>query len=198
MDDESRTRPSLIERMKSREEYAWEEFVKIYQPRLVLWAQRYGLSTDDAEDAVGEVLTNLVQHMGEFNYDPSGSFRGYLRTMVRNMVASSKKRRSKLKPFLLIETDNDIPSPDAFDSLLDEMCKLETDALRIVAIKQTLDSLDPKERTIWMALHLKLASPDEVAAEYNVSPATAYRIKNRISDSMKKTWERWSSGEDPT
>jgi RNA polymerase sigma-70 factor (ECF subfamily) len=79
------TSVSLLERLRQPEAaQAWRRFVQLYTPLLYYWARGAGLPTHDASDLVQEVLVVLVRKLPEFQYDPSKSFRGWLRTIALN------------------------------------------------------------------------------------------------------------------
>jgi RNA polymerase sigma-70 factor (ECF subfamily) len=63
---------------------AWSEFVDRYGPKVFAWCRGWGLQQADAEDVTQAVLVKLVRQMNRFSYDPSRSFRGWLRRLARN------------------------------------------------------------------------------------------------------------------
>jgi RNA polymerase sigma factor (sigma-70 family) len=75
---------SLLLRLSQdqRDERAWNEFVRRYQPYIRAWCQDRGLQQADAEDVTQIVLEQLLTALREFRYDPSRSFRGWLRTVT--------------------------------------------------------------------------------------------------------------------
>ena len=75
---------SLLVRLSQevRDEHAWNEFVRRYQPRIRAWCCDRGLQPADAEDVTQIVLEQLLTSMREFRYDPSRSFRAWLRTVT--------------------------------------------------------------------------------------------------------------------
>jgi RNA polymerase sigma-70 factor (ECF subfamily) len=75
---------SLLLRLsqETRDEHAWNEFVHRYQPHIRAWCCERGLQPADAEDVSQNVLEQLLTTMREFRYDPSRSFRAWLRTVT--------------------------------------------------------------------------------------------------------------------
>jgi RNA polymerase sigma-70 factor (ECF subfamily) len=63
---------------------SWDEFVRYYSPRIFAWCRRWGAQEADAEDIVQLVLLKLSQKMTDFAYDPSRSFRGWLKTITHH------------------------------------------------------------------------------------------------------------------
>jgi hypothetical protein len=68
------TSVTLLERVRRRDDQAaWECFVTLYTPLFFRWAQRAGLSDDDAADLVQDVLMVLMKELPTFEYDrPAG------------------------------------------------------------------------------------------------------------------------------
>ncbi|HVA50297.1 MAG TPA: sigma-70 family RNA polymerase sigma factor [Pirellulales bacterium] len=84
---------SLLVRLKQPEpEAAWQRFVELYTPLLFFWARQAGVGAPDDADLVQDVLALLVQKMPGFDYDPQQSFRGWIRTMMRNRIRDLRRR----------------------------------------------------------------------------------------------------------
>jgi RNA polymerase sigma-70 factor (ECF subfamily) len=99
--EHAETRLSLLVRLTRSgpsDEHAWREFVDYYAPIIYRWCVRRGLQDVDAQDVTQQVLLNLATKLPTFTYDPSRSFRSWLRTLThhawadflseRNLVAS--------------------------------------------------------------------------------------------------------------
>jgi RNA polymerase sigma-70 factor (ECF subfamily) len=81
---DSRTSVTLLGRlaMTPADQAAWEEFVDRYGKRILQWARAWGLQEADVLEVSQQVLTRVYQRLPRFEYDPSRSFRGWLRTIV--------------------------------------------------------------------------------------------------------------------
>lgn len=89
------TPASLLERLREpTAQEAWARFVDLYAPLLYYWAKRLGLQEADAGDLVQDVFTILSQKLPEFQYDPQGSFRNWLRTVLLNRWRETRRRHS--------------------------------------------------------------------------------------------------------
>ena len=88
MTDFPTTRPSLLVRIRSRDDQnAWAEFVEIYAPLIHAYSRRRGLQEADAANLTQDVLGSVVKSAERFEYDPSrGRFRSWLLTVTRNRV----------------------------------------------------------------------------------------------------------------
>jgi RNA polymerase sigma factor (sigma-70 family) len=72
---------------------AWEEFVKRYGPSVLGWCRRWGAQEADALDVAQVVLSKLAVQLRHFAYDPSGSFRSWLRAVTLNAWRDSLDAR---------------------------------------------------------------------------------------------------------
>jgi RNA polymerase sigma factor (sigma-70 family) len=82
----SQTSVTLLARLRqdSSDQAAWAEFVARYEPRILQWCRRWGLQESDARDVTQDVLLKLHRLLAKFAYDPSRSFRGWLRTLTHH------------------------------------------------------------------------------------------------------------------
>ena len=72
---------------------AWREFVARYGRRIYLWCRQWDLQEADAEDVTQGVLLKLAEKMRAFEYDPSRSFRAWLKTVTRHAWLDSGATR---------------------------------------------------------------------------------------------------------
>ena len=109
-DHSSQTSITLLGRLRQdpKDQAAWSNFVARYEPRILQWCRRWRLQESDAQDVTQTVLLKLSRSMATFVYDPSRSFRGWLKTITRHAwcdfvgdrkrsgVASGDSRMSEL------------------------------------------------------------------------------------------------------
>jgi RNA polymerase sigma-70 factor (ECF subfamily) len=84
---DSRTRQTLLRRLAgsgSLDQGSWAEFVEHYGRRIYGWCLRWKLQEADAEDVTQTVLLKLAGRMKDFAYDPSQSFRAWLKTVTHH------------------------------------------------------------------------------------------------------------------
>jgi len=99
-DDPLKTSLTLLGRLRRdpKDQAAWSEFVARYGPRILQWCRGWGLQESDAQDVTQDVLLKLNGLMARFVYDPSGSFRGWLKTLAHHAWRdlADERRRSRL------------------------------------------------------------------------------------------------------
>src|SRR5437762_155337 len=93
----SHTSASLLGRLGSNPEdgAAWSEFVLRYGPKILQWCRGWRLQQADAEDVTQDVLLRVARQMQTFRYDPSRSFRAWLRTVAYRAWCDWLEARSR-------------------------------------------------------------------------------------------------------
>jgi RNA polymerase sigma-70 factor (ECF subfamily) len=82
----SATRVTLLARLRRdpTDQAAWGEFVEQYGRHIYRWCRHWKLQDADAEDVTQDILVKLAQKLRDFAYDPSRSFRGWLKTVAHH------------------------------------------------------------------------------------------------------------------
>lgn len=85
-DSTAGTSPSLLGRLarSPADQGAWAAFVETYGRMIYRWCRGWGLQDADAEDVTQAVLAKLAVHMRSFGYDPTKSFRAWLKTLAHH------------------------------------------------------------------------------------------------------------------
>jgi len=163
------------------DEVAWARFVGLYGSRIRGWCRRWGLQEADSEDVTQDVLLRLAQKLGAFHYDPSRSFRGWLRTVTQNALAdflADRKRQCSGRGDDGVLKQ--LQSMQARDDLIEHL-KDQFDA-EIVAMACARARARVEPQT-WEAFRLTAYegySGDEVAARLGMSRATVFKAKSRV------------------
>jgi RNA polymerase sigma factor (sigma-70 family) len=91
------TRGSLLLRLRDPQDHeAWVEFATLYEPVIYRVLRRNGLQDADALDVMQELLLAISRSIDR--WDPAketGSFRGWLRRVARNLVINWLKHRDR-------------------------------------------------------------------------------------------------------
>src|SRR5580698_5046747 len=84
--DGSDTRLTLLGKLRTtpNDPQAWAEFVEWYGRKIYVWCRAWGLQEADARDVTQDVFLKLSGRMKDFQYDPSGSFRAWLKTVTHH------------------------------------------------------------------------------------------------------------------
>lgn len=91
------TSPTLLGKLRQdpTNQKAWDQFVKLYGPRICAWCRHWGLQEADTQDVTQNVLLRLAQTIRTFSYDPSRSFRAWLKTLTRHALSDFLSSRPK-------------------------------------------------------------------------------------------------------
>ena len=92
------TQVTLLQRIAventGEDEAAWARFFELYYPAMVVFTRGKG-AADSAEDVAAEVLAKHVDVLrnGRYVREPGKTFRGYLKTLIRNQLNDLYRRR---------------------------------------------------------------------------------------------------------
>ena len=91
------TRASLLLRLGDPQDHeAWTEFVSLYEPIIYRLMRQHGLQDADARDVMQELLLVVSRNIDRWQpRHEHGSFRGWLRRVIRNLVIHWLKRRGR-------------------------------------------------------------------------------------------------------
>jgi RNA polymerase sigma-70 factor (ECF subfamily) len=83
---QSQTSATLLGRLRQvpPDQAAWAQFADRYGRKIYGWCRLWKLQEADAEDVTQGVLLKLAEKMRTFEYDPSKSFRAWLKTVTRH------------------------------------------------------------------------------------------------------------------
>src|SRR5215472_2208023 len=94
---ESGTRITLLGRLRRdpTNQAAWGEFVEHYGRKIYGWCRKWKLQEADAQDVTQIVLLKLAQKLRDFTYDPSRSFRAWLKTLTHHAWSDFLESRQR-------------------------------------------------------------------------------------------------------
>src|SRR5262249_16795896 len=132
---------------------AWGEFVDRYGRKIYRWCLQRQLQAADAQDVTQIVLLKLAQKMQTFEYDPSKSFRAWLKTVThhawQDYIASVKPGMKGAGDSQAHQLLINQAAPEDLDSFLDEEHR---QTLLGEALARVQARVEPKT---WQAFHLQ-------------------------------------------
>jgi RNA polymerase sigma factor (sigma-70 family) len=182
-DSADTTRVTLLHRLHTNpaDQLSWAEFVRVYGPAIRGWLLHWGLQDADTQDVTQNVLLRLTAKLPQFRYDPSKSFRGWLKTLTHHawhdfVTEAGYRTRGSGDTSVL----NQLQSIEAREDL----------AARVEATfdKELLDMALTRARTrvadaTWEAFKLSAldgVSPQAVADRLGVRVSQVYLAKHRL------------------
>jgi RNA polymerase sigma-70 factor (ECF subfamily) len=204
MTQEPGTRPSLLLRLRDpRDAGAWAELIDLYGPLLFRLARRHGLQEADAADLTQEVLQRVAGAIGGFAYDPSRSFRSWLRTIALNRLrdwrqAAAAARRGGGGEVAGGNSDlfEQVPAPPA-----DDEGEWERDYQRQVLLAASRRVEGDFSATTWQAFQLTAVeglSGPEAAARLGMSLGAVHVARSRVTARLRETVRQMMLDEEMT
>jgi RNA polymerase sigma-70 factor (ECF subfamily) len=177
------TSRSLMERVKVGDTEAWDRLVGLYAPLVYRWCRRWNLPEQDCADVFQEVFKAVATHLAGFRKEKTGdTFRGWLRTIVRNKVHDHFRKLDR-EPAGTGGTDAQIRFSMLPEAQAPDDNSGEERAERIL-FQRTLDMIrDEFEDRTWEAFWLTTVedrAPSEVGLELGMSSGAVRVAKSRV------------------
>jgi RNA polymerase sigma-70 factor (ECF subfamily) len=165
---------------------AWDEFVARYGPRIRQWCRRWKLQDADVEDVTQDVLLRLAQKLRDFRYDPTRSFRAWLKTVThhawRNFVDSQRKGVGSGDTAILAML-NAVEAPDSLVEHLDEEFERELTEEAMVRVRARVA---PHTWEAFRLLVFDQLSGAEVAPRVNMQIAMVYVARSKVQKMLRE------------
>ena len=183
------TRVTLLTRLRQdpSDHAGWDEFVERYGRHIYRWCRQWKLQDADAEDVTQNILVKLTQKLRAFAYDPSRSFRGWLKTVAHHAwrdFEDSRRRAhsaagdSQVQALMLsLEAREDLAQKleEAFDLELLEAAKVRV-RLRVA----------PHTWEAFRLMALEGLPVAEVAARAHLQVAMVYVAKSKVQKMLRE------------
>jgi RNA polymerase sigma-70 factor (ECF subfamily) len=177
------TRVTLLHRLNQNpaDQPSWAEFVRLYGPVIRGWLVHWGLQEADSQDVTQNVLLRLTAKLPQFKYDPSKSFRGWLKTLTHHawhdfVTEAGYRNRGSGDTSVL----DQLQSIAAREDLAARMEATFDKELLEAALARARDRVAP---TTWEAFKLAAldgVAPQQVADRLGVRVSQVYLAKHRV------------------
>jgi RNA polymerase sigma factor (sigma-70 family) len=187
-----RTSVTLLLRVRDEppESPAWRDFVACYGPRIRAFCLARRLQPADADDVTQAVLLKLTAAMRRFRYDPTRSFRAWLRQVTRNAVVD----------FL---TERRVAGGDAIDRL-DQIeareglaCELEAGYERELleeAMRRVRSRVPERQWEAFRLTALEGLSGAEAGERLDMLVATVFTSRSKVQKLLREEVARLGEG----
>lgn len=195
---ESTTRVTLLGRIRKEpgDPVAWREFVGHYGPRIRGWCRRWGLQDADADDVTQLVLRKLMTAMASFSYDPSKSFKAWLRAVTRsawlNFLESERPHRAGRESCDFVERLDSIEAREDLLQQLDDRfdCEVAAEAMNRVRLRA-----EPRTVQCFELMTLERRTAREIARLLKLTPGAVYQAHQRVEAMLREEVERLSASD---
>jgi RNA polymerase sigma-70 factor (ECF subfamily) len=191
------TRVTLLAQLRQdpSDQAGWDEFVERYGRHIYRWCRRWKLQDADAEDVTQDILVKLTRKLRAFAYDPSRSFRGWLKTVAHHAWRDFEDGRRHARPasgdgqveelMLTLEARDDLARKleEAFDLELLEAAKARV-RLRVA----------PHTWEAFRLAALEGLPVAEVAARARLQVAMVYVAKSKVQKMLREEIEKLEMG----
>lgn len=168
---------------------AWDEFVRLYHPMIRAWCLKWGSQATDADDVAQDVLLRLLGAMKKFQYDPSRSFRAWLKTVTQNAWHDFVRSRKQSGVAQSASMDLIADSHDALEDLEKRMEDAFEGELLELALRHVKNRVKP---ATWMAFQLTALenrTGAEAAKELQMQVAHVFVAKHRVHKMLEEEIE---------
>ena len=186
------TRKSLIERILDGDEESWDAFYANYSRLVYAIGEKSGLSADDCEDLVQEVMKTIFNNRDRFRYDSAtGKFRTYLTGIVKHKVCDFYRKRDGRMVAMDEESVLEAVEPG---NRLDDVCTEEwKNHLLNVALMELREKVDSGTFDAFQMYVLQERQPREVADALSISESAVYVYKNRCVRHLRSIIDKYQN-----
>ena len=180
------TDPLLIARVaRLRDDPAWAEFHARYDPFIVDCCARSGLDPESCDELRQRIWVALARRMPSYQYDPSGSFRGWLTRLCQRRAIDMYRERNHPRQvplddcLLLARSDEDDADGDEDETLI-----LLREAL---AVQEAVRAgVKPVRWEVFWRVVIEGESMSAVAAALRMKYATVYASVNHVARKLRE------------
>ncbi len=176
------TSPTLLDRVRDRDQDAWQRLIGLYGPLVLAWCRHWGVTGPDAEDVAQEVYQAVAAGLEHFRRDrPGDTFRGWLKGVTRHKLLDHLRRRQNVPAAAggtdahlhlqqLADPDTDLPEDSAAD----------LSALYHRALELVRGEFEPKTWQAFWRVTVDGLPTANVATELGLSNAAVRMAKSRV------------------
>lgn len=195
--DTSSTRVTLLHRISQNpgDQLSWTEFVRLYSPAIRTWIVHWGLQEADAQDVVQNVMLRLTAKLPQFQYDPSRSFRGWLKTLTHHawhdFVTEAGYRNRGSGDTAVMEQLQSVAAREDLAARVEATFDKELLEIALVRTRSRV------AETTWEAFRLaalEQQEPQHVADKLGVRVSQVYLAKHRVQKLVQEEIRAIESG----
>jgi RNA polymerase sigma-70 factor (ECF subfamily) len=179
-----RTRYTLLERVKSSDDQAWQDFVDIYRQYMCCLCYKMGLHEEHVDEIVQRVTVKLWQKMPEYKKLDGGKFRNWLAKVTVNEAKDYLKQGSTRS-----KHEKSYAEHEALKGF-EKHAEIELLAERewhVYAVNRALDQLKDRfnEKTLNIYKNLMDGKPiSEVSKEHEIAESSIRVYKKRVTEAL--------------
>jgi RNA polymerase sigma-70 factor (ECF subfamily) len=168
----------------------WVTFVNRYGPKIQAWCRHWGLQHADAEEVTQIVLVKLLNKMQTFAYDPSRSFRAWLKTVAHHAwqdYVDGQRRAVQGSGDSSIRAK--LEAAEAGEDLLRHLDEAFERAQLEEALARVQERVESRTWEAFQRLTFHQQSGREVAAALHLELGAVYMAKKRVQSMLHEEIE---------
>ena len=183
------TRVSILMALRNdpADQSAWSAFVDRYGPQIHAWCLRWQLQDADAQDITQMVMIRLVRHLPDFAYDPSRSFRSWLRTLTAH--SWSDFIRDQVRGIRGAADPSVADRLDTMEARVDLVRHLEEtydQELLELAMAEVRERVEAHTWEAFRLTSIEGADTAKVAVRLGIAVATVYRARHVVQVKLRE------------
>ena len=202
-DDASTSQTQLRAVRDWSDSHAWFQFQRKYTPLLETCCTRLGLDDATTDEVCQLTWIEVMRRMRSFVYDPSHSFRGWLKVVCRSKAIDVLRQRKNDPVYSFDERDGRLQNDELLladlddsetmrgqdeDSLLSRSLRLAREIQATVKAR-----VQPQTWDAFWLIAVRSWTVEETVSALGISRATAYKAKQRVARLLKAEGERLQS-----
>jgi RNA polymerase sigma-70 factor (ECF subfamily) len=191
------TRVTLLARLRQdpTDQAAWDVFVAQYGRHIYRWCRQRKLQDADALDVTQDILVKLAKKLRAFEYDPSRSFRGWLKTLAhhawRDFVDSPRRAQAAAGDRRVWEL---LHTLEAREDLIQRLQKAFDHELLEAAKVRVRLRVAPHTWEAFRLVALEGLPVAEVAAAVGMQVAMVYVAKSKVQKMLQEEIQKLEAG----
>ncbi|MCG8403694.1 MAG: sigma-70 family RNA polymerase sigma factor [Phycisphaerales bacterium] len=171
------TRPSLLAQLaENSDQLGWREFFQRYAPAVFRVARHRGLTNEDADDVVQQVMISIARHMKDFRYDRDrGYFRQWVRRIANNFISNCFRGQ---RPIQYDSTTCErLADEETAESVWDAEWQLQD---LLWCMDQIEQDVSPRRMKAFRMYAFEGRSAADVAKDLGMTPGHVYVIRHQM------------------
>jgi RNA polymerase sigma-70 factor (ECF subfamily) len=174
------TSPTLLDRVRSRDETAWANLLRLYGPLVERWCGHWGVRGADVEDVRQDVFQAVAAGLDSFRRERTGdTFRGWLRVITRNKLIDHSRRRQR-HPEAQGGSEAHLQLQQVAEQQLPEDSQEDLSGLYHRALELVRGEFEVRTWEAFWRAAVEGQTPAVIAADLGVTPAAVRKAKSRV------------------
>lgn len=184
------TTTALLEALNDpANEMVWEAFDARYRPIIFGFARRLGLGVEDAADLAQTTLTDFVRDYREGGYQRErGRLRSWILGIARNRVYAMRRKDAGRRHWRGESAFDEVPESGELSRLWAEESERVIYRRAIEELRAT--NIQPNTLRAFEMVTLDEVPAEAVASECGMTVAEVYRVKHRVTRTLREIVQR--------